>query len=129
MPVSAARHIKARSPSPASPQSRAGRSNALPLRAVMARLMLALMLLVAQQGTLLHALGHGFEALKQGSSQQQDHHHECCAAFHGMDYAAVAAPTMPVADRAAVAEIAQTDSAILPVFRAHFQSRAPPIFS
>ena len=122
MSASPARRLKAR----VTPHSL---QLALPWRLIMTRLLLALMLLVAQQGTLLHALGHGFEELKQGSPQSQTHHHECCAAFHGMDHAAAGAPSLPVADQAVIAEIAQTAHAVLPAFHANFRSRAPPRFS
>lgn len=99
-------------------------------RQVLARLALALMVLAAQQGALLHALGHGFEALKQGSSQQsQDHRHDCCAAFHGLDHASTQAPSLPPVVSTAATRVAQTARETLPTLRLHFQSRAPPAFS
>ena len=123
MPVSAARRLTTR---PFQRQS----TPALPWRSALARLLLGLMLLVAQQGALLHALGHGFEALKQGTPQQStSHNHDCCAAFHGLDHAVAAAPSLPVAESAAATHVAQTPHEALPGFRPHFQSRAPPRYS
>jgi hypothetical protein len=99
-------------------------------RQVLARLALALMVLAAQQGALLHALGHGFEALKQGTGQQsQDHRHDCCAAFHGLDHASTQTVSLPPAVSTAAARVAQTARESLPTLRLHFQSRAPPAFS
>jgi hypothetical protein len=123
MPASATRRFLAR------PSTRSLRL-ALPWRQVLARVLLGLMLLAAQQGALLHALGHGFEALKHGSGQpaQQDHR-DCCAAFHGLDHAVAAAPALPVSEQVMATRVAQIARETLPSLRLHFRSRAPPQFS
>jgi len=111
-------------------QSARSTTLALPWRQVMARALMVLMLLAAQQGALLHALGHGFEALKHGSGQptQQDHR-DCCAAFHGLDHAVAAAPALPVSAHVAATRVAQIARESLPSLQLHFRSRAPPLFS
>jgi len=99
------------------------------LRSILARLLLGLMLVVAQQGALLHALGHGFEHFKQDSSPQVPEKHDCCAAFHGLDHAVATAAALPQADPAPVASFLEIPPGALPAFHAHFRSRAPPAIS
>jgi len=98
----------------------------LPWRAVLARLLLGFMLVAAQQGALLHALGHDIEAVKHGTGKSLPDRHDCCIAFHGLDHAVASLPSLPPVLPHAVAYVAQTFAPVLPAFHAHFRSRAPP---
>jgi hypothetical protein len=95
-------------------------------RGVLARLLLGFMLVAAQQGALLHALGHDIEAVKHGTGKSLPERHDCCIAFHGLDHAVASLPSLPPVLPHAVAYVAQTFAPVLPPFHAHFRSRAPP---
>jgi hypothetical protein len=96
-------------------------------RAVLARLVLGFMLVAAQQGALLHALGHDIEAVKHGTGKSLPDHRDCCIAFHGLDHAVASLPSLPPVLPHAVAHVLQTSAPVLPAFVAHFRSRAPPL--
>lgn len=93
---------------------------------MLARLLLGFMLLAAQQGALLHALGHDIEAVKHGTGKSLPDRHDCCIAFHGLDHAVASLPSLPPVLPHAVAQVLQSFAPVLPAFHAHFRSRAPP---
>lgn len=98
-------------------------------RALLGRLLLASMLVAAQQGALLHALGHDVDALKHGTSKSLPDRHDCCIAFHGLDHAVASVPALPPALPQVVAHVPQTSAPVQPAFEARFRSRAPPQLS
>jgi len=99
-------------------------------RALLGRMLLAVMLLAAQQGALLHALSHDVDAVKQGAAGKSlPDRHDCCIAFHGLDHAMASMPSLPPALPQVVAHVPQSSAPVQPAFEARFRSRAPPQLS
>jgi hypothetical protein len=102
-----------------------------PLRRVLARSVLALLLLFAQQHAVLHWLSHSIEAThaKAPSPTGADHCDECLALGALVAGATSSAPMLPLMSaRHSLAAAVALASAPAPL-RLGFRSRAPPILS
>ncbi|MDB5856783.1 MAG: hypothetical protein JWQ76_472 [Ramlibacter sp.] len=102
----------------------------MPLRGVLCRFVLALMLVFAQQQGLLHELRHTFDALAHGSEQHTPQKHACavCVAFSGVQHLAGAStPVLPTGPRQharpADAVFASAPATFVPAYL----SRGPPL--
>jgi len=89
------------------------------------RLVLALMLVVAQHAAALHGLAHAQEHTHDGAPTHSAH--ACCLAFHGLDDAPTPALHAAVRDTetpsASPPSSARSDAGLNP---AAYQPRAPP---
>ncbi len=102
----------------------------MPLRAVLGRTLLALLLVFAGQQLVRHELQHAFERLAHRSSQDQPQHDACatCVAFSGLHNLAGVAHLLPAVIPARHAQ--PVDVAFRsehPGFTAAYLSRAPPV--
>ncbi len=93
------------------------------------RLLFALALLFAQHATLVHALGHDFEPLRDGTPAHQSQTHQCCLLFHAADDALAATSVAVVAPESAHDTSQPPQPGRHVTVAAAFQSRAPPAFS
>lgn len=102
------------------------------LRAVACRVLLALLLVFAQQEGMLHELRHAFDTLAHSSDQRTPQKEVCslCVAFAGVHHAAGGTlPVLPpVAHRHQRPEATPFVSATA-AFSAAYLSRAPPAHS
>jgi hypothetical protein len=101
----------------------------MPLRGVALRLLLSLLLVLAQQQAVLHELGHAFERLARQTERQQPADQACslCVAFAGVHHAAQGGPALPPLPPQRFARPADVRFASSPAtFTALYLSRAPP---
>ena len=102
-----------------------------PLKTLLARGLLALALLFAQQTAALHWLSHAIEATRAKASQSAPSEHcDECVALAGLGAAATPSSAALPSDSAQHVLIALPDAeARAPPLRLGFRSRAPPTLS
>lgn len=96
------------------------------------RLLLAALLIFAQQQAVLHLLGHSFEQLahKQDTTDPQERLCAKCLALAHLDHAVAGnPPTVPLPQARPVIAFSFATGRVGLAFFPHYRSRAPPIFS
>lgn len=102
------------------------------VRAVACRLLLAVLLVFAQQAGMLHELQHAFDKLAQTSDTRKPQKDVCpqCVAFAGVHHAAGGAlPLLPLVRQRHPRPDATPFGSAPAVFTASYLSRAPPAHS
>jgi hypothetical protein len=101
----------------------------MPLRAVLGRVLLALLLVFTGEQALRHELQHAFDGLEQRSSGDHPQHDVCltCVAFSGLhDLAGVAHAPAPLVPFRHAQPADVTFRSARCAFTAAYRSRAPP---
>lgn len=96
------------------------------------RLLLATLLVLAQQQAVLHLLGHSFEQLEKKNKDAPDPHQQVCAkclALAHPDHALGGAPAIALPEVQHVTSPASGSSRIAFTVFYSYRSRAPPVFS
>lgn len=104
----------------------------MPLRALLARIAVSILLLFAQQQAMLHELQHGIDAVSGKTNPASPLHEVClqCVALAGVDSAPPStAPVLALADLPQPLAAAPLRAAQSSAQRTVYDSRAPPLNS